>query len=72
MGKDEDGIAGDPWTPSVLEGNTATALSIEGRGCNFRRLSAILTGDEGRGGGPMSSQRGRAETIGTKGPFRAL
>lgn len=45
MTKDESGITGDPWTPIVLDGDSAKALSIEGRGFNYRRVAAILMAD---------------------------
>lgn len=48
MSKDEGGVTGDPWTPIVSDGSAAKALSIEGRGFNYRRLAEIMTGDGGR------------------------
>lgn len=47
MSKDEGGITGDPWTPIITDGDAAKALSIEGRGFNYRRLAGIITGDGG-------------------------
>lgn len=45
MSKDEGGVTGDPWTPIAIDGNTAKALSIDGRGFSYRRLARIITRD---------------------------
>ncbi|KQT88480.1 hypothetical protein [Aurantimonas sp. Leaf443] len=42
MDKAEAGITGDPWTPVVADERGRRALTVDARGFDYRRLSAIL------------------------------
>ena len=45
FGKQAKGLTGDPWTPIEIKGGEVKALTVDGGGFSYRRLSHILFGD---------------------------
>ena len=43
MTKEEGGVTGDPWTPIHIDDDGNRALTVDGRGFDYRRLADIIT-----------------------------
>jgi hypothetical protein len=41
FGKEAMGFTGDPWTPTEIKDSEAKALTIDGRGFSYKRLSRL-------------------------------